>query len=1402
MYFYLNHQYAGNMRIRVLSFLIANLMIHGLLSQPKQKFHDHFDIYSTKNGLSQNDVRCVFQDSYGFIWIGTHGGLNRFDGYTFKVFQKEIGNKYSLSSNLISSLAEDKDGNIWIGTDDAGAMMMDRSTGKITQLHNSNRNPSLLTHNHVVCIQVDASNQIWVGTTDGLNRITKIPDSDQFKIQKIKASTENPLTISHNYITDIFEDRLGNLWFGTVNGLNRYIKTSNDSTYQFIYYDSDSQARIRSISSNDTSLLVATVFDLKALPYAQINRNNPTFHPIRVVTFSEISADRQGNIWGVNLNGAQVVYRNNDIRTKFYTNKVRDEHSLSKDFATTVMCDNNSMIWIGTNGGGLNLYNPFRKNFMHYLKTFQDGSLSYNKIRAILEDDSGNLWIGTEGGGLNFLSTSKKGQFQHGWTYVSNVQEGGKYVYCLEQADFGHQKRMFVGVGHNSFINEVTFTESGKPEMHRLEGIDTEGPVFSMYFDNNKVLWLGTYANGLFRVTFDEYGDISDIDHLSHHPTHYIGLSSNVIRSIAEDHDGNLWIGTDNGLNKLSQKEKYKESPVFIRYQYDPDDLSSISYDYIIPIYVAQNGDIWVGTLGGGLNKIIPGTTPNNDRFKRYSTDDGLPDNHVKSIEQDGDGSLWLATNKGLSKFDPDQEQFINFGLSDGLQDLEFSEIASVKLKNGDMLFGGVNGFNYFTPSEIIADTSEVRIVFTEFQLLNKSIQAGEKINGRVLLENDLNELDELKLYHTENSFSVSFAALHYAAPEKNQYSFMLEGFDKHWIRTESNNRIAKYTNLSPGEYLLKVRASNSDGFWNPNPVTLPIHIAPPFWLTNYAIAAYVVVFGLGLWFFRKYTIIASSRKNQLLIEHLEKEKIEELSQLKLRFFTNISHEFRTPLTLIIGLIERLKQSGKDFAQEDLSNYYNKIHRNSQVLLNLINQLLDFRKVEQGMMKVKVAKGNLSEYIGSLCDNFKELARRKEIDFHYESEEDLIGYFDQEILERIMFNLLSNAFKFTTEHGEITVYLSRSENDQYVELSIKDNGIGMSKQVQDHMFERFSDKYVKKEHGSGIGLSYTKGLVELYHGRISFNSEENVGTTFYLELPIDKGAFAHDIISDESPEISEVKKDVNWLIDTGDRVPQNGHHLGNQSRQQDTILLVEDNDDILFYLKEQLKSYHNIITASDGAEALELCLSNHIDLVVSDIMMPVMDGMEFCEKLKADDRINHILVILLTAKSSTESKVTSYEKGADAYITKPFEMRELETRIEALLSTRKRLLKKLRKGVDLSPSAIEVTSLDEKFLKRVLSYIEENIGHTEFTVEMLAHEVGMSQLHLNKKLKVLVGQTANAFIRNIRLKRAAQLLAKNRYSVNEVMYEVGFIDAKYFRTCFKKEFGITPSDYQRQHADV
>jgi signal transduction histidine kinase/DNA-binding response OmpR family regulator len=739
----------------------------------------------------------------------------------------------------------------------------------------------------------------------------------------------------------------------------------------------------------------------------------------------------------------------------------------------------------------------------------------------------------------------------------------------------------------------------------------------------------------------------------------------------------------------------------------------------------------------------------------------------------------------------------VNYDISDGLQDYEFSELACCKLSDGEMLFGGVNGFNAFYPIEIFSDMSIPKIALTDFHILNRSVVAGEKVNGRVVLENVINHTEKIRLKYNENSFAIYFSSLHFSAPAKNEYKYILEGFEKEWIHKDASDRIAKYTNLRPGRYTFKVLASNNDGVWTNDAKILEITITPPRYLSFVAWLVYVLIFIASLWFFQKYSLIRIKQKNELLMEHFEKEKIQELSQMKLRFFTNISHEFRTPLTLIIGPLEKLIRQGSLLSEKRVAASYAIMHRNASILLRLINQLVDFRKFEQGKMKLRASESNLISFLNEVFLSFSELAENKNISYHFLTPRGKIPlWFDADKFERIMYNLLSNAFKFTPEGGKID--LKVEEDDFNIIIRVADNGIGIPKDMQQHIFERFyqTERIVNRKVGStGIGLSFIKGLVEMHKGEITFESEEDKGTTFILKL---KKGNAHL----EKEEMIAVTQDVDVSIRNYSFLePVKGINENEEDNKKSKakILLIEDNFELKQFIKDSLSEKYNVFLAENGKEGLDQVNEINPEVIVSDIMMPVMNGFELCEAVKTNEVISHIPVILLTAKTTAENRIKGYHLGADGYISKPFSIDVLEARIQNLIESRDNLKKLFRTNISVEPSQITTTSMDEKFLQRILKIIEENIPNSEFTVEQLASDYGMSQIVLNKKLKGLTGQTAKAFIRSIRLKRAAQLFATGKYSVSDVTYEVGFSDLKYFRNCFKDEFGMSPSDYTRKH---
>ncbi|WP_298487882.1 hybrid sensor histidine kinase/response regulator transcription factor [uncultured Maribacter sp.] len=1381
-------------KIKYLLLLVFHIYFYG----SSQEFSNHFDKLNTRNGLSQSDVRTLYQDKAGYIWIGTYDGLNKYDGYSIKVYRKTLGNLNSPSSNLISCITEDSIGNIWFGTDDQGLSKFERSTGNFYHYKNTTENPNFLSDNEITSLVIDKKGFIWAGTPNGLNKLEINPKTKKVKNQIYKKGEDYYGAIQNDKISCLYNDEFDNIWIGTESGLSRFIGNSSDNKGQFQNYNMEIPRQVKSIQETSNSIIISAhnIYELKK---TDINKSNPTINYLGEIHAYKLLVYDENTIWCATSNGVVILsYDGCEIKKiKHFTNQWGNQESLSNDNVLDLIKDSSGIIWIGTNGGGINIYKPNRRNFRHYRRNESKNSICRNKIRTIYEDSNCNLWIGTEDGeSLNFLPKENAENYETGFKRIKTPLTPGvqRQVFSINEIKSSNESTLLIGAGYpNNFIYGKNKQVVNEIFLSGTNTIKLKEQVYASLVDAKNVVWLGTYHGGLFRYELDANGIVLNQANFKFQSDNETSISSNIIRSLAQDHNGNIWIGTANGLNKLTPQEQSKANPNFIKYFHDNTNKYSISHNYILPIFVSAKGQIWVGTLGGGLNKVITPSGSNEDHFISYSTLDGLPNNVIKAILEDDNGNLWCSSNKGLTRFSPEKLEFQNFGLEDGLQDMEFSELAAYKRASGEMLFGGINGFNAFYPKEILSDKFNVNLVFQNLQILNENVKIKDTINGRVILPRDINEIDELTLKHKERSFSIGFSTLHYAAPQQNKYAYKLEGFDSDWIYTTALNRIAKYTNLSPGKYTLKVKASNNNGYWSNNELQLGIKIKSPWWASTLSLIIYSIVLLGGLWLFRKFTIIKTTKKNQYVVEAMEKQKIEELNQLKLTFFTNISHEFRTPLTLIIGFIERLQTFSATIPEQNRQKYYDKIFKNSKILLKLINQLIGFRKLEHGKLNLKVSYSNLTNFISLLSENFNEVANKKQIKFNVHYEKQINTWFDPEIIERVIFNLLSNAFKFTSVKGEINVKLY--SDDDYAYIEVKDNGKGIPQEVQEHIFERFSNTNSGGKFGSGIGLSFIKNLIEIHHGNITFKSIEERGTTFKVILPMDKNTYNYVEITEEDITLIGEIKNQHWLlpsIDTDEII-----NIETENTKFQTILLVEDNKDILYFLEETFKNRFNIYKAEEGKQAFDICLDNNIDLVISDIMMQGMDGYSFCEKLKSDQRINHIPIILLTAKNTSESKIKGYSLGAEAYISKPFNLKELEARIEALLESRNNVIKKFKNEIEISPSEVGLTSIDERFINRVMSCIEKNISNSGFTVEILSKECGLGRMELNKKLKALVGFTSNAFIRNIRIKRAAQLLQKNMYSVSEIMYEVGFNDPQYFRETFKKQMGVTPSVYKK-----
>ncbi|MBN1951009.1 MAG: response regulator [Bacteroidales bacterium] len=1351
-----------------------------------------FTRITADQGLSHNQVTCIFKDSRGFMWFGTNYGLNSYDGYSFKIFKHRPSDPYSLPDNRISDIFEGPDGKIWV-SHLGGYILYDPTLQKFVDDSPVFYKEVKIPRDDISRISCDSRGNLWFLTNQ----------SGIFVYQKRDNSIIHFETemLTPGLVSDVQIDSKGFAWmideYGEILKVdidrlevvyrNDEIKGSADQRKMFrIYIDKQDMLWISSISSDEGAYL----FNPENEQYIHFKQGSREY-PLSSNIASRIIQDDNGRIWIATDHGGINIVDKRDFSVKVLRHSENDERSISQNSITALYKDNEGVIWAGTYKRGICFYHQNLFKFRLFRHHAGDASsLPFDDVNCFQEDSEGNLWIGTNGAGLIHYNREEN-TFR---TFLHNPDDpnslSNNVIVSLLNDSRG---QLWIGTfygGLDRFDGKRFYHykhDSSRP------GSLSDDDVWHLTEDVFGNIWIGTLGSGI-----DKYDPkTGSFQHFRADDSR--SFPSDYILHITGDGKGNLWIGTPDGLAYFDHK-----LGTFRQFINQTDNTKSLSNNVVPYICIDSRGLVWVATQEG-LNVLV--SSEGNGTFSRYYMKDGLPDHTIQSVLEDDNGDIWVSTTNGLSRIrvlnyvSPQsfKLQFSNFNETDGLQGKEYNEGVALKTREGELIFGGPDGFNIFHPSALKTNENPPRVVITDVQILNKSVGVGEKRNGRIILNKSLSETKGIVLKPSEDILSIEFSALNYIHPEKNQYEYKLEGFNKTWIRASADDRKATYTNLDPGEYIFRVRASNNDGVWNETGTSLKIVAEPSFWRTRTAIVIYIALLVAALFLLRFFILQRERKKFRIEQAQLEAQRRHEMDLLKIRFFTNVSHEFRTPLSLIISPLERiLKNPGKD----DHLSHLKLIYRNARRLLNLVNQLLDFRRMEVQKIDLKPAYGDIINFIDEIYSSFSDLAEKKSIDFQYESSHaSFFTYFDHDKLEKILFNLLSNAFKFTPEGKSINIAVRLLDNeekilteetsknsDNVICIQVSDTGLGVPKENLEKIFDRFfqaNDSGNVVSQGSGIGLSLTKDFVELHKGTIKVESELHEGTSFTVRLPLLVKAPQSDI-PQESPK-------TQILPDISDEDPDTDEIL--QEARNATILLVEDNDDFRFYLKDNLKADYEIFEASNGREGLEKVRLHFPDLVVSDVMMPEMDGFELCRTLKSDPNTSHIPVILLTARMSEQKKMEGFETGADDYVTKPFSFELLASRISNLITQRNRMKDSFQKHFKIEPGEINITSLDEKLMNKALKLVEENMSNSEFTVERLSRELGMSRVHLYKKLTTLTGKTPIEFIRIMRLKRAAQLLEKSQMTVAEVAYEVGFNDPRYFSKYFKAEFGMLPSQY-------
>jgi signal transduction histidine kinase/ligand-binding sensor domain-containing protein/DNA-binding response OmpR family regulator len=1330
-------------------------------------------IYS-QNGLLTNQVNDIIRDSHGFWWIASHSGLSRYDGSNFKHFKKIDNDSTSLLSDRVSWIYEDPSRRLWVMTIE-GMCVFDPSSERFSHNLTSIFEELKIPAGTVEQLLTDSVGNFWMLHSEGL-----------YMYNPATRTTAHVDAVQKEEIAAMCEGHHGAMWIvcrnGTFARIDKNLKigyvndqlSSEHTNEDFeIMADQDGDLWIYSASSNSGVYF----FDSGSGSILPINTKSRDVK-LNSDIVRDVGVGENGWIWICTDHGGINLINKKTWKAIYLTHDPLDARSLSGNTATFIYKDSDDVMWIGVYNRGLNFYHKNLNQFTRYQKSSLDPtSLPFNDVNEFAEDSKGNLWIGTNGGGLVYFDRENKSfrQYLHDPKNPASLCSNVIVSLYVDQSD-----HLWIGTffGGLDYFDGSTFTHFKHTNSNQNQISDNS--VWDITGDQEGNIWIGTLRGYLNKYEphtneFSYYGP----DQVIYSP---------YVTSVLQDTHGSIWVGTGYGLSV-----REKGATKFSLFQRGTG-KGSLSSNHITCLYEDTNiGVMWIGTQDG-LNVY----DRNTKTFRHLRTEDGLPDNDIMGVVVDDDGKVWITTTKGVSlltienmKSRPDSlvVKVSTFDETDGLQSGQFQRGAVIKTLDGHLFFGGTDGFNEFTPSKIIEREHVPKVILSKLLIDNNEVKAGKLVNGHEILTKAITETDKITLAPGYHSFSLEFSLLTLLNNSKIRCRYKLVGFDNDWVEAKSQVRSAHYTSIDAGTYKFFVSISVNDGAWHDGVETLVIEVLPPIWRSDIAIFIYIVMGLVAAFFARHFLLVRERARYEKEKEHEEKQRALEMDRLKIKFITNVSHEFRTPLSLILTPIESLlRQSQKNVmvARDNLQL----IHRNAKRLLNLVNQLLDFRRLESEEVKLHASEGDIVHFIKEVANSFSDLAERKKIVFSIESTvPEVTTLFDSNKLERILFNLISNAFKFTREGGSVSIKLGCevSHDRKLLRIDVKDSGIGIAVEHRDKIFDRFFQSDLPSNmlnEGSGIGLSITREFVRLHGGEIAVTSEVNKGSCFTVLLPIQRQADDEKI---ETYEAIGASEETEHFADPP-------HRKGKR-----ILLLVEDNDDFRFYLKDNLKYLYQIEEASNGSEGWRKALELLPDLIVSDIMMPVMTGIDLCSRIKADKRTSHIPVILLTARSSDEQRLEGLQVEADDYVVKPFNFEILQARIRSLISLRVKFHKNFQQNYEIRSTEINISSLDQKLLEKAIKIVEEHMSDPDFSVETLCKELGISRAHLYRKLLSITGKSAIEFIRVIKLQRAAQLLERSQLTVAEIAYEVGFGHPKYFTKYFKEHYHMVPSAYARKH---
>lgn len=1341
--------------------LFLFLALCSVLSLQAQK-QTRYERLSTASGLSQSSVYKIIQDKKGFLWFATGDGLNRYDGHNFKIYRNDPSDPKTLSGSEIFTVAQDDLGNLWVGTRNSGLNKIELSTGKITRF---SKGPSGqdLSNSNIPSILNIGRGRMGVAVL-GVGYLVYDIRTNQL----ISAESEWKNTTVKEVVR-LFKHSSGTVWMGTSTGF----LVSQLNAHSFIPYQfGSSNNRVRALfETKNGDILVGT--DGRG-----IYRFTPKIQQFKVVFYqasdplsrqnivTSIAKDALQNLWIGTDNG---VYKLNGEDFKSYTNIPSNpdpELGLSSNSVMSLFTDANQNTWVGTWEAGLNIsfFQKPRFAVLRYKPNTLQGLLS-NKVSTLLADGDKGVWVGSNVG-LSYFN-HKSGQVTHYLQSASSNKLNSTETYDVNFIHPSGDGGVWVGLwgkGINLFTKERQLKDYPFKPGVREANFNTLEPF-------NAEFLLGTQGMGVvafnpltkqYRVPFADLGKAN-----------FLNKSIAAIRVL----NGNeIWVGTVGfGLYVLELKTGK------LRHYVKSADAGALSYNHVNKIYQDRQKRIWVMTQGGGLNQYLG----SEKGFKVYTVNDGLVSNSLRGMVEDAQGDMWFSTNGGISKMDGRTLKFVNFEEADGLQGKEFMTNAIAKNSQNWLFFGGVNGLNYLKSDSLRMRLDVPPVYFTKLKIFNKDVDAGEENSP---LTYDILSTKHLVLQPDQSVFSLDFVALEYQRPKNNRYAYYLEGFEKEW-NLVGTQRSVTYTNLSPGDYVFKVKASNSDGIWAEKPYELKITVLPPWYRTWWAYLLYAVLFVAIIYAFIREVRLREAFRTDLRLKEIEKERIQELEQVKTHFFTNISHELRTPLTLITSPLEKYFISNASL-NKDQKTKINSIYQNAQKLLRLINQLLDLSKIESGNVQPVVEKHDLIRQLHSIKQSFEAYAQQKQIKLKWDAPlESLLVYYDADIIEKCITNLLSNAFKFTPEEGIIglrlelhKVYQGSSESINRVSIHVSDTGKGISTEHIQHIFDRFYQIPEKVDRvGTGVGLSLCKELMEVHRGSIEVQSDLGAGSDFKIHFPVTLEAFDPAWVKSVS---KEVKESLSQKVDSAQVIQQ----------EKQILLIVEDHAEMRAFIREIFEGTFQVIEADRGETGLEMALTYLPDVVITDWMMPGMSGVNLCKAIRKNAKTSHIPVVILTSKSSQESQIEGMQSGADDFISKPFHADILELRVAKLLEAKERLRKSWQESV-LNQDLQKEVVFEDEFLSKATQVVIAHLDEVDFDVEHLEQTMDMSKMQLYRKLKMLTSLAGNEFIRSIRLQQARLLLEKGQLNVSEIAYQVGFNDPAYFTRAFKKQYGFAPKTF-------